>query len=85
MFETARVGSKTIQGEIELKERKLGITFPYGFRGKLLVAFEERWKDFFKGDPTFEILLDKNNRLTLRGPVVQSSQRDPTVAQEETT
>lgn len=82
MFETARVRSKTIQGEFELRETKLGITSSYNFKGKLLIAIEEGWRNFFADDPTFEVVIDKNNRLTLKGPVIHS-QRDPTVAQED--
>lgn len=67
-----------------MKEIKLGIISPHNFKGKFLVVIEERWKNFFTSDPIFEVLIDKNNRLTLRGPVVKNAQRDPTVVQEDT-
>jgi hypothetical protein len=67
-----------------LREIKLGIISPYSFKGKFLVAIEERWKNFFTDDPTFEVVIDKDGRYTLRGPVVQNSQRAPTVVQEDT-
>ncbi len=68
-----------------MRETKLGIILPHNFKGKFLFAIEEKWKDFFTDNLAFEVLLDKNSRLTLRGPVVQSSQHDPTAEQEETT
>ena len=67
-----------------MREIKLGIVSPHNFKGKFLVAIEERWKDFFIDDPTFEAVIDKDGRYTLRGPVVQNSQHNPTVAQEDT-
>lgn len=67
-----------------MREINLGNISPHSFKGKLLVAIEERWKNFFIDDPTFEVVIDKDGRYTLRGPVVQNSQHDPTVAQEDT-
>ncbi|MEC4849110.1 MAG: hypothetical protein RI100_07975 [Nitrosarchaeum sp.] len=67
-----------------MKEMKLGVIFPHNFKGKFLIAIEEGWKNFFTTDPTFEVVIDKDRRYTLRGPIVQNSQHDPTVAQEDT-
>ena len=65
-----------------MNEIKLGFLSSHNFNGKFLFAIEERWKKFFTDDPIFEAVIDKNGRYTLRGPVVQNSQRDPTVVQE---
>lgn len=54
-----------------MRETKLGITSSYNFKGKLLIAIEEGWKNFFTGDPTFEIVIDKNGRFLLKGPTVK--------------
>ena len=67
-----------------MNEIKLGVLSSHNFKGRFLVAIEERWKNFFTDDPTFEVVIDKDGRYTLRGPVVQNSQHDPTAAQEDT-
>jgi len=83
LFETARIGSKTIQGGIQLKEKSLGVVSQCDFKEKSLLAFDKRWKDFFIGDPIFEAII-KDERIILRGPKVSPRSIVPTVAQKET-
>ena len=66
-----------------MREVKLGVISLHNFKGKFLIAIEEKWKNFFTGDSTFEAVIDQNGRYTLRGPIVQNSQHDPTISQED--
>ena len=69
-----------------MKEKSLGFITPYSFKGRLLIAIEEKWNNFFQDTPKFEAVIDKNGRYTLHGPKVSHSPRnaDPTAVQEET-
>ena len=63
-----------------MKERNLGFLSSYHFKGKLLIAMNEQWKRFFVDPPTFEVIIDKDERYTLRGPHVNHNPQcaDPT-------
>lgn len=64
---------------------KLGTVSSHDLKGKSLVAIDERWKNFFIGEPTFEAVIDENGNYTLKGPTVrQHHRRIPTAAQEDT-
>lgn len=69
-----------------MKEKSLGSLSSYSFKGRLVIAIEEKWKKFFVDPPTFEVIIDKDERYTLRGPRVNPNPQcaDPTVAQEDT-
>ena len=69
-----------------MKEIKLGFLSSYSFKGRLVIAIEEKWKNFFQDTSMFEAVIDKNKRYTLRGPIVSHSPHNanPTVVQEDT-
>ena len=62
-----------------MKDTKLGFVSICSFRGKLLIAIDEKWKNFFQDIPAFEVII-ASERYTLRGPRVSLSPRcaDPT-------
>ena len=66
-----------------MREIKLGTVSSHNFKGKFLVAIEEKWKNFFKDDPIFEAVIDKDGRYTLRGPIIQHSQHNLAIIQED--
>jgi hypothetical protein len=69
-----------------MKEKSLGFLSSYSFKGRLVIAIEEKWKNFFQDTPIFEAVIDKDKRYTLRGPIVSYSPHnaDPTAVQEDT-
>ena len=75
MFEIARVGSKTIQGGIQLKEKSFGFLSTFSIQERFLVAINEGWKKFLGDNPTFEVIIDKDGRYCLLGPKVNSPNR----------
>jgi hypothetical protein len=66
-----------------LKDKSLGVISQCDFKEKSLLLFDKRWKDFFIGDPIFEVII-KDERIILRGPKVSPRRIAPTVAQEDT-
>ena len=67
-----------------MKEKSFGFLSSYSFKGRLVIAIEERWKKNFIGEPTFEAVIDENGNYTLKGPIVrQHHRRIPTAAQED--
>ena len=66
-----------------MRKTKLGIFSTHNFKGKSLIAFDERWKHFFIGDPTFEAIIE-NGRLVLYGPKLNlNPHRDHPAAKQE--
>lgn len=63
---------------------KLGTIPSHDVKGKSLVAIDERWKNFFIGEPTFEAIIDKNGNFVLVGPQVklQPTKRNPHYSKE---
>jgi|APSaa5957512535_1039671.scaffolds.fasta_scaffold185408_2 hypothetical protein len=55
-----------------MKETNLGIIPIQYFNGKLLIAIEEKWKDFFEDVQTFEVVI-KDKRFSLLGPTLNFS------------
>ncbi len=61
----------------------LGKIQPCEFQGKFLIAIEKRWKDFFIGDLTFEVVI-KDGKLNLYGPKLNlDPHRDHPAAKQE--
>jgi hypothetical protein len=52
-----------------MKETKLGFLSIHSFNGKLLIAIEEKWKNYFEDDSKFEVTI-KDGRYSLLGPKV---------------
>lgn len=60
-----------------MKERKLGTLSSFKFENKVLILLEKKWCQFFNSEnPTFEALIDKEGRYTLRGPHVNQVLRN---------
>lgn len=56
-------------------------------QNKILLMLDVKWYQFFnQNNPKFEVIIDKDGRISLRGPKVNlSPHRDyPTADQEET-
>ena len=70
-----------------MRETSIGFLSLYSFKGRLVIAIEEKWKNFFQDTPIFEVIIDKDERYTLRGPIISHSPHnaDPTAVQEDTT
>lgn len=71
-----------------MKELKLGTLSSLKFENKILLAITDKWCEKFNNEnPTFDAVIDKDGRYTLRGPVVQHlhpRQCNPTAEQEDT-
>jgi len=53
-------------------ETELGSLPSHFFKGKLLIAIEEKWNNFFVSEEiTFEVRIDKNKNFVLVGPQVR--------------
>ncbi len=69
-----------------MKEQKLGSYRAIPFQGKLMILLDNEWQRYFDCDiPVFTSHIDKEKRLTLRGPRVTNSPHsvDPTAVQED--
>lgn len=71
-----------------MKERKLGTLHSFKIENKVLLSIADKWCQFFNCEnPEFEVVIDKDGRYTLRGPVVHQNppKSDPTAEQEDIT
>lgn len=53
-----------------MKPKKLGRISSFSIQGKTLFAINEEWKKFLGDTPTFEVIIDKDERYCLLGPKV---------------
>ncbi len=58
-----------------MKEKSIGFLSSFFIQGKLLVAMNGDWENVLGNNPTFEVIIDKDGRYTLRGPRVNHNPR----------
>lgn len=57
--------------------KSLGKVQTFKFNKKILIALDEQWCQIFNDDiPTFDAVIDKDDRYTLRGPSVKLPRKD---------
>ena len=50
--------------------RKIGKFQVYPLKNYLVLGLTKEWMKFFKDNPTFEVEINRNGRLILKGPKV---------------
>ena len=50
--------------------RKIGKFQVYQLENYLVLGLSKEWMKLFKGNPTFEVEINRNGRLILKGPKV---------------
>jgi len=60
--------------------KSLGKVQTFKFNKKILIALDEQWCQIFNDDiPTFDAVIDKDDRYTLRGPSVKLPRKDANI------
>jgi len=57
---------------VQLQEQILGKINATLFDEHLIISFNKKWIDVFRGVPSFTLTIDSDNRLCLRSQVIRS-------------
>jgi hypothetical protein len=55
--------------------RQIATVKPYLMNNYLILSFDSKWIEVCNGIPTFTVVIDKDGRLGLIGPVVSKKSR----------
>ena len=67
-----------------MRETNLGQISLLHFGPKTILCIDEGWNKFFKSEPVFEAVIDKDGRIVLRGPKLNlNPHRDHPAAKQE--
>ena len=50
--------------------KKIGKFSAYPLENYLVLGLSKKWLKFFKDNPSFEVEINRNGRLILKGPIV---------------